>query len=140
MSPEYLPRGGDTLLIPSGVGVKHLFFALSGSLMLPGRGTVAQAVLVNATSIRAGIPHDAACVLAPGCHPFVQHESYIAYRHLRVDPVTHLCAMMATGVWSPHERCADALLQKILTGLCASKFAAREMKIAFDCPGVIPRA
>jgi hypothetical protein len=28
--------------------------------------------------------------LKPGDHPFIEHDSYVAYRHIRLDPQAHI--------------------------------------------------
>lgn len=96
--------------------------------MLPNYGPKPQVVMVSATTIREGIPHDAACELQVGEHPFVQHPSYIAYRYARVDQVEHVESMVQSATWKTHEPCSQHLLQRIRDGMQTSKLAPREIK------------
>lgn len=69
---------GATLLVPSGPRGLHLFIIVLGPVVLPTYGPTPQTAMVSATSIHSGVPHDAACELDSGDHPFVHHASYIA--------------------------------------------------------------
>jgi hypothetical protein len=89
--------------------------------------------MASVTSIRAGIPHDAACEVNTGDHPFVQHPSYIAYRYSRIDPLDHVAHMVSTGVWSPHSQCTPELLNRIRAGACLSRLSSREFKQILGC-------
>ena len=123
---------GNTLLVPSGPQGQHLFVLILGPITLPSYGSQAQLAMVSATSIRDGIPYDPACVLAPGDHPFIQHPSYVAYRYLRIDSVSHV-SQMAGSSWQQHQQCSTELLQRIVRGVCISRLTPREFKVIFGC-------
>jgi hypothetical protein len=126
---------GQTLLVPSGPSGLHLFVLVLGPVTFPGYGSTPQIAMVSATTLREGIPHDPACVLEPGDHPFIQHRSFISYRHLRLDTDPHVGRMVDSAVWSRHEPCTPALLQRIVAGVCLSKLTPREYKRLFGCLG-----
>jgi hypothetical protein len=89
--------------------------------------------MVSATTLREGIPHDPACVLKPGDHPFIKHRSFISYRHLRLDADPHVGKMVDSAVWSTHEPGTPELLRRIVDGVCLSKLTPREYKLLFGC-------
>ena len=124
---------GQTLLIPSGPSGTHLHFILLGPVVLENYGRMNQVCMVNITSIREGIPHDAACVLDIGDHPFIQHQSYVAYRHMRIDRCTHVEEMVNRLAWKSHTPCSAELLQRLIDGVCKSKLTSREYKLIFGC-------
>lgn len=123
---------GSTFLVPSGPQGYHLFVLILGPINLPNYGNRLQVAMVSATSVREGVPYDPSCLLHPGEHPFIQHPSYIAYRHLRIDPFEHINSMVGS-VWKPHEPFSPALLQRVLKGVCESRMTPREFKLIFRC-------
>ena len=74
-----------------------------------------------------------ACEIAPGAHRFVEHDSYVAYRYLRVDAAAHAARMVDTGAWMAHEPCSTRLLDRIRAGVCASLFTSGEFRRLFSC-------
>ena len=73
----YVPGRGKTLLIPSGTrkdpNKKHLFVVTTDAC------NSNQHLLVPICSIVANRHHDPACELKAGEHPFLAHDSYVAY-------------------------------------------------------------
>ena len=134
----YLPAAGHCLLIPSGPSL-HLHFVLCDPTTIHGYGTNHHVVLVNATSLDPTLPYDASCVLNAGCHPFITHESFIAYRWAKFESCNHIGAMVASNFWKISSTCDTTLIQKISAGACVSKLAARDLKLFLKCPGVLPR-
>jgi hypothetical protein len=130
----WMPAQGQCLLVPSGPTGFHLHLIIYGPSVVVNHGTVAQVAMVGVTSIKPGVPHDPACILQVGQHPFIQHASFLAYRHMRVDPAAHVQQMVAGGVWQPHSACSQQLLQDAIAGVCASKLTPRAMKTIFGCP------
>ena len=124
---------GQTLLVPSGPGL-HLFFLILGPVVLADYGSSTQLAMVSATTLRDGVPHDPACVLEAGDHSFVQHRSYLAYRHMRLDVSQHVERMVNSAVWKPHDPCSANLLKRIVAGVCQSRLTPREYKRIFQCP------
>ena len=102
-------RRGWTFLIPSGPNKKnHLFFVLNH----PDDNT--DAVLASLSSMHRRA--DRTCVLRPGDHPFIRHESYIDYRHCRTDCLIHSSKMLESGYWIRCEKAADQLVERIVDG------------------------
>lgn len=119
---------GATLLVPSGPHGLHLFIILLGPVALPSYGPDLQTGMVSVTTIRSGVPHDVACELRAGDHPFVRHPSYVAYRYMRIDRATHIAQMVASGVWKTHEPCTPELLARVTAGARRSRLIPRAFK------------
>ena len=128
MTP-WMPRAGATLLIRSGQG-NHLFVALNDPRPFDGYGSALCLALVNFSSVpKPPAPFDNTCVLAAGCHPFVQHDSYVYYRHTRIEQERDVLQRLAQGVYIPHEPVTAAVLARIRAGLLQSPFTRREFKL-----------
>jgi len=124
----------QAFLVPSGPAGNHLFFVISGPSVLDGYGSSPHVITACICTLDVDIPHDAACILQPGDHPFIQHPSYVSYRHMRVDPVAHVDQMLVKNLWQAHIDCAATLHQRITAGVCASRLSPREFKRLFNCP------
>ena len=125
---------GCTLLIPSGPNSKkHLHVVLLGPVVLPSYGNAQQLVFVSVTTLNPGMPFDPTCVIAPSEHEFVKHESWIAYRYMRVDSEAHARERVGEHVWHEHAPCSNSLLQRILEGVCTSRFTNGEFRRLFGC-------
>lgn len=107
-----------TLLMPSGPGgKKHLYFVLNNA---SGTGNLALAPLCSM------IPEaDRACLLSPGDHPFVRHESFISYRECYESRSIHLESMLATGYVQRREDASEELFQRVLNGARTSRLTPR---------------
>ena len=122
---------GQTFHIPSGPKGSHLFILILGPVALPGYCKQTQVVTAGITSLRENIPHDPTCIIEPGEHPFVVHESYIVYPRLRIDPASHVRTMLA-GVWKRDEDCSPVLLERIIRGVTLSHQTPKEFKRIFS--------
>jgi hypothetical protein len=120
---------GATLLIPSGPAGHHLFVVLCDPVLLAGYGPHLQVVLVNLSSIRAGIPHDATCVVQPGEHPFVVQPSYVVYSGMRIYKATELAGYVARGLFAPHHSMSPVVLQRIQAGRLTSPRTTQEFRL-----------
>jgi len=100
---DWQASAGATLLVPSGPEGKHLFVVVCDPVVLPGYGPHPCVVMVNLSTVRAGIPYDSTCVLQAGSHPFVAQESYVAYSGMRIDRVADLAARVEQGYFTPHD-------------------------------------
>ncbi|MFT4266910.1 MAG: hypothetical protein QM586_06785 [Xenophilus sp.] len=134
MGTDWQPGPGQTLLVPSGPAGQHLFVLILGPAAVPDRGSAPHVAMVSFTTLRSGVPHDAACVVQAGEHPFIRHASYAYYRDVRIEPVPHVAAMVQRAAWQPHTPCSPELLARLRQGVCASRLASREVKRLFDCP------
>ncbi len=107
---------------------KHLFAIAVGPKALDGYGTQPHVIMVSVTTVKPQFPHDPACVIRAGEHPFVTHDSYVYYRDPRVESVAHVQNMVDNAVWQAREPCSPELLQKIRAGLLASTRVPRYIK------------
>lgn len=100
-------------------------------MLQPGYGQHPQVVYVGITS-HDNIPFDSACVLRPGDHPFIRHDSYVAYRHIRIDSEAHMIRMVNSGLWTVQAQCSNAVLASVIQGASASRLIPREFKKMFS--------
>ncbi len=82
----FVPFKRATLLIPSEPANdsdrKHLFVLLTDPIEAPGfEGK--QVLLVNIASVPNGFSYDSTCVLKPGEHRFIKHESYSTFNGIK---------------------------------------------------------
>jgi hypothetical protein len=61
-------------------------------------------------------------VLNKGDHPFVQHESVIAYRFSQIRAVEDITEMLRNGSARPRDPVSPQLLKRIRAGLLDSDF------------------
>ena len=121
-------QAGATLLMPSGPDGDHLYVVLNDPKPFHGYGSQPCVVLVNVTTVRAGVKHDDTCVLSPGCHPFVKDESYVLFRSARIERVSHVNQLVKQGLFKPQAAFAPNLLGFIKAGLRSSPFATPEFR------------
>lgn len=120
---------GKTLLVDSGPSGKHLHIIVWGpSAAGPSYGSRPIVVLVGVTSIRPGLPHDSTCTLACGDHPFIRHPSFVAYRFMRYLAAIDVHQNVASGLWTPHVDCSQALAQRIVEGVKISGSVPRHFR------------
>lgn len=129
----WVPLPGQTLQVPSGPSGNHLFVLIQGPLTLPDRGSAPHVAMVSFSTIRAPLPHDPACEVQAGDHPFIRHASYAVYRDVRIERADHVTAMVHSAVWRLHEPCRPELLARLRAGVCVSRLASREVKRFFGC-------
>lgn len=106
----------------------HLFAVAVGPKHLDGHGHQLHVIMVSVTSVKPESPHDPACIINAGEHPFITHESYVYYREPRIEPVAHVQSMVANSVWRSHEPCSPELLARIRSGLLSSRRVPRHIK------------
>jgi len=61
-------------------------------------------------------------ILQPGDHPFIRHESTVAYRYAEISWVDNIEAAIASGNAKRREPIAGDLLRRIQAGLLDSEF------------------
>lgn len=112
-----------TLLIPSGpaddIDRKHLFVAMTDP-----SGRAREVLLASVSSVVAGRFVDNACLLAPGDHPFIQHDSFVNYRFLRMEPEAALLRGVADGLLVPKGPLAVEVYSRVVGGLTVSPHVA----------------
>ena len=129
MATAWTPVVGGTLLIPSGPAGDHLFVLIYGPNSFEGRGRSLDFVSVSFTSLVNGVPHDPACVVQVGEHPFVTHDSYVSYRHSRIDSEQELARNVSSGLFIPKVDVSQSLLRRIRVGLHNSRLVPRYIKV-----------
>lgn len=108
-----------TILIPTGP-VKHLHFVCSDPVFYP-QYTKECVLVVNITSIKEGLEHDASCLLDVGDHPFITHPSYVYYRKADIYGADNLTRNIADGSFDVHDVCGEATFKRILEGFTISE-------------------
>lgn len=93
---------------------RHLWIVLSDPEQDPHR-----VLLVNVTSWRAD--KEQVCLLNPGDHECVEHNSVINYEDARVVGSPHLVSLVASGGVILHESVSPALLHYIREKAAESK-------------------
>ena len=116
---------GGTLIIPSGPNGNHLFIILNEPKDFAGH--INSSVLVNVSSIRKA-PYDKTCILEPGSHPFIKQQSFMAYRHARIDREESLIQKVNASLFRPHDPLDDELLKRVQIGLYKSPQTRRFLK------------
>ena len=110
-----------TLLIPSGTvddpERRHLFICLTDPV-----NEERDTLLVSVSSVRPGLPHDSTCRLFAGDHPFIRHDSFVAYRLMRIEPAAALERGVQNGVLLPREILDGGLFARVCKGLTESRF------------------
>lgn len=105
---------GWTILIPSGDGrKKHLFFVLNE----PDEGE--EVVLASVCSMRPRA--DTTCLLHPGDHSFIGHESYVDDGLCRTDQKEHLEHLIQSGYFVRREDASEDLIERIINGAFESR-------------------
>lgn len=93
-----------TLLIPTG-GADHLHVVINDPVYCPFQGDNV-VLLVNISSVYPGKYADTTCILLPGSHRFVRHDSWVVYREAVIKKVDAL----ETGVAQNQIRTHDPFL------------------------------
>lgn len=130
---NWTPSAGSTLLMPSGPkGGNHLFVVLHNPCLFDGYGPNPCVAQVSLTSVVADVPGDPACEISKGEHPFVVHDTYVAYRFIRLEQASHLVNQVRNGLFIPKEPVSQTLLGRIRAGLHASLRTPRIYKRMFS--------
>jgi hypothetical protein len=139
----FLPLKRATLLIPSGPQFdqdrKHLFILLTDPRTdEAGKNCV---LMVSLSTIRPGTPHDATCILYPGDHPFVKHESYVVYQKARLEDAEKVLRGVKNGQLVAQSPMDGAVFARICKGLedsrlTPSKLLTFYLKATEQKPGI----
>lgn len=78
--------------------------------------------MVPICSVLPKIRHDNACLISAGDHPFVKHESYVAYALCRVESADAMAEHVGGGYLIENQPASEVLAQRIVAGLKRSKF------------------
>lgn len=130
------PRKRDTFLIPSitadGLDKKHLHVALTDPVDPDNR--IAQILLVGIASIRPDEPpgYDKTCVLKPGDHPFIKHDSYVVYGKAVIIELRDLYRNLANGTITPKEIMRADIFARVAAGVETSRMTQNHI-VDFFC-------
>lgn len=124
MPENWLPKAGECLLIDSGPTGKHLFIIL----LVFRSSTIEQVISVPVCTVRDQAKADPACRIQSGEHPFVVHESFVEYRHARLDQADHVLDRVKELTFIPQQPASATLLTKAREGLKNSAFVKRYLK------------
>ncbi len=106
---------------------EHLWLLLTGAI-LSGDGEP-RVACASISSVRSNAPLavDRTCILQPGDHPFIQHESFVWYARTELHSVANLQQRLDAGTspiqeWciKPHEAFEPAVLDRIVAGVSTS--------------------
>ncbi len=112
----------NTILVPIPSEMcQHLFIVLTNP-----EGKPPVVIMVNITTRRP--TSDCTVVLTPGEHPFVRHESVIAFEHGDFFPVSKLENGLATGQLRKYSNINDNLFGMIKRGLLTSPRTPQKIK------------
>ena len=112
----------NTLLVPiPSEDCKHLFIVLTNP-----EGEPPIVVMVNITTRKP--TSDSTVVLTQGDHPFVHHESIIAFEHGDFFPVSRLENGLNNGKLKKYSDISDNLFSVIKQGLLASPRTPQRVK------------
>jgi len=112
--PASTLKCGDTFLTGDGNEDNfHLWVVLTS----PNEGEVVTVCLVTAHKRSERL-----VVLYKGDHPFIQHESAIAYRFSQIRLVEDIQELLRSGAAKPRDPVSPELLQRIRAGLLDSDF------------------
>ena len=120
----FVPYRRAALLVPSGPAhdpdQKHLFILLNDPARVLGYEDK-HSLLVGVTTIHAAIPHDSACELYPGDHPFIRQRSCVFYAQARIEISQKLIDGVKRGIFSPQGMLAEDLFARVCHGLTLSR-------------------
>jgi hypothetical protein len=115
---------GKTIVLPNSINGKgHLQIILTNP-----SGNPEEVLMVNLSSKTISTStsyedNDLACIVNPGEHPFVKHETYVRYGKAVIAKVRDIQSLIELKKYQFHYDCNDALLDKILSGLWESNHA-----------------
>lgn len=121
MPPRTVFQQG-TLFILTGP-VQHLHVVMNDPVHC-GELNDMSVLVVNFSSVQPGAFHDNACVLQPGCHPFVTRESWVVYRGATVLRVPRLEIQIAAGDARPDAPVSSTVYDQVRAGFNVSDSVA----------------
>ncbi|MDW0617758.1 hypothetical protein P2G70_09530 [Mannheimia haemolytica] len=76
---------------------KHLYILLTDPCFDGETGKGDMILSVNCSSIKDGKALDETCILKAGTHEFITRDSFIFYRHIRIDSLDEIKANIEAG-------------------------------------------
>jgi hypothetical protein len=88
-----------------------------------------EVAMANVTSLGPHI-RDETCILRPGDHPFVHHDSVVLYAKARIYTTGTIRGMIGRGLLEPRPAATPALMDRIRQGAVDSPFTPADVKAA----------
>ncbi|QHB17200.1 terminase [Mannheimia pernigra] len=115
-----------TILRPTNYGkeennYKHLYILLTDPCFDGETSREDMILSVSCSSIKDGKALDETCILKASIHEFITRDSFIFYRHLRIDTLSDIKANIAKGYFIQKALINDEIYQDILKGVLSSK-------------------
>jgi hypothetical protein len=101
----------------------HLFF-----VMTPPHGEPPVVVIVNISTVRGYQMEDHTVVLKPDDHPYIKHDSYVAYGYARKITIEVLEQRIEEGRATLMDRLSPKVFQRVLDGLLNSPETPEQLK------------
>src|SRR5687767_10744894 len=106
----YDPHQGAALLIPFN-NVPHLFSVMNDACENHS------CLLIMISSIKSNKAHDPTCILRPGDHDFIRHESFLVYRLAREVHKAHLAKMVDQRLYFEKNDFREDVFRRIAAGI-----------------------
>lgn len=111
---------GDSFLIEDADGPEcHLWIVITP----PSEGEV---IIVSVTTKRQ--KSETLVILRRGEHPFIEHDSVIAYKYSKAVTVESIETAIRNGTAKKHARASPSLLKKAQDGLLESDFSSHGIR------------
>jgi len=124
MTKQYQPYRKGTVLARTGP-CDHLHIVCNDPVYYPVNDCYC-VLVVNVSSIKAGVPHDSACILNAGDHAFVKHPSYVVYAEAVIWQVDNIVRKQASGELKIHADVPEVTFSRILDGFDISDQVSRK--------------
>ncbi|QLB42055.1 MULTISPECIES: terminase [Mannheimia] len=122
-----------TILRPTNYGkeennYKHLYILLTDPCFDGETGKEDMILNVSCSSIKGDKALDETCILKAGIHEFITRDSFIFYRHLRIDTLADIRSNIEQGYFIQKALINDEIYHAILKGVLSSKSVAARYK------------
>ncbi|MGC8640981.1 MAG: hypothetical protein ACP5XB_14035 [Isosphaeraceae bacterium] len=106
-------------------------------VVIPEPATDPDRVLI--VSLTTNKPYkDQACILKIGDHPFIRHDTCVAYDLAKVVSLSQLEALSDSGMLIPDEPVSPQVLQRVRAAIWDSKQIAQEHVDLMNGQGLLP--
>jgi len=122
----YVPFRKGSLLIPTG-SCQHLHVICNDPVFYPALAKDCF-LAVNISSIKPLVSYDTCCILKPGEHSFITHDSFVYYKKADIFGATTVSRSIAEGDITIHDPFDDTVFDKILLGFNISKEVRPKIK------------
>jgi hypothetical protein len=102
------------------IGAGYTFVCEHLWIVVSDQNSDGEVLVVNVTSLRDS--SDDTCILDPGEHPFIDHQSVINFRKAQVWRAQRIESAAANGAINPQQVCSTALLKRIREAALKSPF------------------